>query len=85
MPYIDPARREELDWLSSTGDVLARTPGELNFILTQEVQTYLATHGKSYTTFNEVIGVLSCMIQEIYRRLVAPYEDEKIEENGDVF
>jgi len=30
------------------------------------------------------MGVLSAITEEFYRRKVAPYEDEKIVENGDV-
>ena len=39
----------------------------------------------SYHAYNEIIGVLECVKQEFYRRMVAPYEDKKCEENGDVF
>ena len=31
------------------------------------------------------IGTFSCIISEFYRRVVVPYEDIKIKENGDVF
>jgi len=31
------------------------------------------------------MGVLECIKQEFYRRAVAPYEDKKKEENGDVY
>lgn len=30
------------------------------------------------------VGVLGCTLLEFYRRVVAPYEDKKREENGDV-
>jgi len=40
---------------------------------------------EGYTTYNEVVGVLECAKLEMYRRAVAPYEDEKIAENGDVY
>jgi len=32
-----------------------------------------------------VTGVLECAKLELYRRIAAPYEDTKIEENGDVY
>lgn len=32
-----------------------------------------------------ILGVLECVKLELYRRVAAPYEDRKIEENGDVF
>jgi len=31
------------------------------------------------------VGVLECAKLELYRRIAAPYEDEKIVETGDVY
>ncbi len=81
MPYIKKADRVEI----SSGARLANTPGELNFQLTSIANGYLAARGQSYATFNEVIGALECAKLEMYRRLVAPYEDRKMNENGDVY
>jgi len=39
----------------------------------------------NYADYNEVMGVLECVKQELYRRLIVPYENKKKEENGDVF
>jgi len=41
--------------------------------------------GLSYSNVNEIIGALECIKLELYRRVAAPYEDLKIEENGDVY
>jgi hypothetical protein len=38
-----------------------------------------------YAHLNEAIGVLECAKLELYRRVAAPYEDEKITESGDVY
>lgn len=46
---------------------------------------YIDTFGARYEVYNAVEGVLSCIGQELYRRMIAPYEDRKKEENGDVF
>lgn len=40
--------------------------------------------GRSYTVFNSIIGVFESAKLEFYRRRVASYEDEKIQENGAV-
>jgi hypothetical protein len=46
---------------------------------------YLGTDGRTnYQGFNDVIGILSCIQQEIYRRKIADYENEKIFLNGDI-
>ncbi len=81
MPYIKQSDRVAI----SSGARLASTPGELNFRLTSIATGYLAARGQSYTTFNEVIGALECAKLEMYRRMVAPYEDRKMIENGDVY
>jgi len=60
-------------------------PGELNYAFTEMMINYLNRKGVSYTNMNEVIGVLECAKLEIYRRMTGPYEDTKIEENGDVY
>jgi hypothetical protein len=80
MPYIKQTIRELLDANRSE----PATAGELNYKITRLCLDYIATHGKQYNTYNEAIGVLSCVTQELYRRQVAPYEDQKIAENGDV-
>lgn len=60
-------------------------PGELNYLLSQHIKSFIAMNGKSYTTLNAIAGVLSCLSMEVYRRITAVYEDEKMSESGDVF
>ena len=57
--------------------------GELNFIISKFVWD-LFEKNKRYKTANDFIGALECVKLEFYRRKVAPYEDEKIKENGDL-
>lgn len=40
---------------------------------------------KKYWYIALTIGTIICAILEFYRRIVAPYEDKKIKENGDVY
>ena len=58
--------------------------GELNYIITRLISNYLGPQ-MDYERLNSIIGVLECAKQEFYRRVVAPYEDKKIEDNGDVY
>lgn len=81
MPYINPQDRASI-LLNETN---IKTPGDLNFFISTLVNWYINEHGKNYSTLNEVIGVLECAKLELYRRVVAPYEDTKIQENGDVY
>jgi len=45
---------------------------------------YIRDKRKCYQTYNDVIGVLECIKQELYRRFVSKYEDLKIKQNGDI-
>lgn len=88
MPYISPDSRNELQ--RETLVKMRRPPsepGELNYMITELLFDYLRAIGGSYTydKFNSLIGVLECAKLELYRRMVAPYEDKKKEENGDVY
>lgn len=79
MPYIIPERRMMLHYVSPG------TPGELNYMITQLLLKYLGTQGMSYQTINDILGAVEGAKMEFYRRIAVPYEDTKIEENGDVY
>jgi len=79
MPYI---QQEDRNLNTILGP---RTAGELNFSFTQILQNYIKQNGKSYQTFNDIIGALEGAKLELYRRRVADYEDGKIVVNGDVY
>lgn len=83
MPYIKKDRRTLLTFHPYE----AHTAGELNFVITNLCLDFLGLDYRKkggYPKLNEVIGVLECVKQEMYRRAVAPYEDIKIAENGDL-
>ena len=75
MPYIDPERRLQD----------AETAGELNYTITVVLNDYLQLKGESYQTYNDIIGALEGAKLEIYRRLIVPYEENKKNQNGDVY
>ena len=60
-------------------------PGDLNYLFTMICIEYINQKGKSYQTLNDISGALTNCNLELYRRLAAPYEDEKIKSNGDVY
>jgi hypothetical protein len=83
MPYITLARR---DFITGTDeDWTPQISGELNYILTKWVDAYLKDNGLNYRNINDVIGALECCKLELYRRVAAPYEDKKRDENGEVY
>lgn len=83
MPYISPKDREKFPDLVSFENVM--TAGELNYVLTKICQLYFETNGSRYQQINDIIGALEGCKLEFYRRLVSKYENQKIEQNGDVY
>lgn len=84
MPYIKQIQRTQYNDDGFGQMPVPGNAGELNYVLTTIVLDYLKFRGESYQTYCDIEGVLSHMSKEIYRRRVAPYEDEKIKENGDL-
>jgi hypothetical protein len=60
------------------------TPGDLNYLMTCLTHAYIKRKGLNYASLNDVKGVFAAASDEFTRRVVNPYEDKKIEENGDV-
>ena len=95
MPYIKQEHRKQLESsLSNLASTISETaandisvlPGLLNYTITCLVKRCYATlkTKMSYADHNAVVGMLDCAKMEFYRRATAPYEDEKVAENGDV-
>lgn len=82
MPYVPAAERPGLTPVALHRAV---TPGELNYQITALILTYLDHKGLSYTAINDIVGALDGAKAEFQRRIVAPYEDRKIADNGDVY
>lgn len=97
MPYIEPGRRESnnplrLSTTIPTGytvklnrSIAIDDVGELNFAITMLINEYVKRRPLRYAVLNDVVGVLASAQAEFQRRIVAPYEDQKIQENGDVY
>lgn len=92
MPYIDSEKRGHLDpsieSLMASIETLVGdgTPidGLLNYAISSLMAKTLYDYGLCYNTLNTLVGVLECAKQELYRKVAAPYEDTKIEQNGDL-
>ncbi len=89
MPYIT---RPERSFLSSSIHNMINAlneaefkKGALNYTITRLVHAYLMFHGTRYDTLSDITGVLNDVKTEFERRIIAPYEDKKIKENGDVW
>lgn len=90
MPYIEPKNRPKFDLEieNLASKVIAEgtegRAGNLNYSITTLLHKVLDSSRLGYSQYNEIIGMLECAKLELYRRKIAPYEDVKIEENGDV-
>ena len=80
MPYLEQGIRESLDQGRK-----ATKPGELHYLISTLCNDYLATRGISYTSLNEVHGVLACAQLEIFRVITGPYEELKRANNGEIW
>jgi len=84
MPYITQNDRYKFD-VALIALPRIETAGELNYLITQLARKYILDHGLRYEHINAIRGALVCVGDEFYRRVIAPYEDKKIAENGDVY
>jgi hypothetical protein len=87
MPYIKQAQRDRLDLsithVNSRLQESGHDAGEVNYVVTKIL--HKAWSGNpGYLTGAILIGTIICVIFEFYRRIISPYEDAKIEENGDL-
>lgn len=88
MPYIAPGRRPLYDdsIAALAAKLEAGTPGgDINYIITRLLIHWIRKRGLSYSVLADAVGVLETAKLELYRRVAGPYEDRKIEENGDVY
>ena len=93
MPYVNELSRgrfasilREFEELCDPTPALYVTEGELNYVITSLILLWLKQRIRvSYQWINAVMGVLECTKLELYRRMVALYEDDKKEDNGDVY
>ena len=87
MPYILQEDRPKFDNLiNEIVKKLQERPienidGDLNYIVTRIIKE---SYPLRYFHINRAMGVLECIQHEFYRRVAAPYEDTKIQQNGDV-
>lgn len=92
MPYIIQNKREVLDPVIDdlitalrglqSDDPRDNTEGNLNYVLARLLdKMYIA----DYKEINSALGMLFTTALEYYRRVAAPYEDQKRFENDDVY
>jgi hypothetical protein len=95
MPYIKQDKRDMLDGTieqlhqalveMEIDDEMNNMEGNINYAITRLLMmVYGDRETTNYAQINDAIGALECIKQEFYRKVAAPYEDQKSFENGDV-
>lgn len=95
MPYITPEKRDVLDpvieHLHRTlvdlecDDPENNTEGNINYAITRLlIMVYGDKDGTRYSQINDAMGILSCVQAEFYRKVAAPYENQKEFETGSI-
>jgi len=80
MPYITEDARQSPHMLQYEPS----NAGELNFLITTFIRDYY-NKKPCYQSINDIVGALEGAKLEFYRRIAAPYENNKMFENGDVY
>jgi hypothetical protein len=87
MPYISPDKRPNIDSLTEPliehfkSLPVEEQDGALNYAVTKILKQL---YPRKYFHMNRALGVLTAIKDEFYRVVVGPYENTKIEENGQV-
>jgi hypothetical protein len=88
MPYVTQEKRDRLD-----EDLLgSKTAGELGYVLGVICDTYLVNSGAEsdtgafrYQHICDVLGTLESIKLDLFREVIAPYEEGVQRDNGDVY
>ncbi len=81
MPYITQKERNGID--VGEYDVSTVKPGFVTYALYNTCLLALPDEPR-YADYNTLLGALEATKLELYRRHIAPYEEQKMKENGDV-
>lgn len=82
-PYIEELAKAIKDVSKEMGGEKTSFAGILNYCCTRLALRIIPE--RRYYAMALLQGVFETMAQEFYRRYVAPYEDEQIKKNGDVY
>lgn len=79
MPYISTKERIKLK-TNPPG-----TPRDLSYLFTMTIKSYIDHYGLDSQVINDILGSLEAAKLEFYRRIVVPYDSQKLFDNGDVY
>lgn len=87
MPYIPEKERRPIDTVLADLIKYVRTPGQFNYVISRLLEHFVWTDsaGVGYAAMSRWRAAVTDAAEEFYRRVMAPYEDRKAKENGDVY
>lgn len=84
MPYIKSELKTKFDSnLIKISEAIFNS-GELCYCIYKLLILYLNKNEKNFSNLSQILSSIECAKLEFYRKEIAPYEDKKIIENGDV-
>lgn len=84
MPYIKDEEKKKFTKFINNLTTYINSKGDLNYVICEIVGRIINQTGVNYTNMSEKIDAVHDAEAELRRRLLDPYEDKKIIENGDV-
>lgn len=95
MPYITQSNRDRLDaavaeltsalqQIAAADDHPTSYVGAVNYAITKTILGAFPDR-ENYGSINAAVGVLTCVREEYYRRVAAPYENQKTFDADDVY
>ena len=84
MPYIKQESRDFFDHYLNQINIQNFKKGDLTYCLYRLCINYMEGRTKNYENLSSTMSCLEDAKLEWYRKRIAPYEDEKIFENGDI-
>lgn len=84
MPYIEEAKRAEMNEAITDLLLHIKTKGDLNYAICELVGRLILATGISYTNISEKIGAVHDAEQELRHRILGCYEFTKEIQNGDL-
>ena len=93
MPYISERDRSEVDDIiegiiekvtSSDNNKTEIDSSKIIYIFYKTLKKLYGGYGKGFLEKSDPIRILGCIEHEYYRKIIAPHEEIKIKENGDI-
>ncbi|MFW6242766.1 MAG: DUF6899 family protein [bacterium] len=84
MPYLKKEKRNKFDHALLILNEEIENGADINYCITKLCILFIKKFGKNYKNLSECISSMECAKNEFYRKQIAPYENLKERENGEI-